>query len=129
MSTETRELLSMEIKGLPPTVNMMYRGIHGHRFKTSDTVEYQSYVADRLREIWANKSIFAGRVEFSITYHTNSRRRWDIDNRVKALQDCLSLAGVIKDDSQVDKLIVERVFNSAISQDYTVLTLREHEAE
>ena len=41
MKSKTRELLSMEIKGLPPTVNMMYRGIHGHRFKTSDTVEYQ----------------------------------------------------------------------------------------
>ena len=41
MKSETRELLSMEIKGLSPTVNMMYRGIHGHRFKTSDTVEYQ----------------------------------------------------------------------------------------
>ena len=35
------ELITLEIEGLPPTVNMMYRGLQGHRFKTKTTLEYQ----------------------------------------------------------------------------------------
>ena len=116
----------MEIEGLPPTVNMMYRGLHGHRFKTSDTLEYQNYVSDRLRKLWHSRPPYDGRAELSITYHTHSRRRWDIDNRIKALQDCFLLAGVIKDDSQIDCLVVERVYTQNNTHDFTRLILREY---
>ncbi len=120
---QNKELIKLEIEGLPPTVNMMYRGLQGHRFKTKNTLEYQNYVTDKLRKLWHSRPPYDGRAAFSITYHTHSRRRWDIDNRVKALQDCLALAGVIKDDSQIDKLMVERVLESDRKQDYTVLQL------
>ena len=120
---DNRVLITLEIDGLPPTVNMMYRGLHGHRFKTQDTLAYQNYVTDKLRKLWHSRPPYDGRAEFAITYHTHSRRRWDIDNRVKALQDCLSLAGVIKDDSQIDKLMVERIFELDNPRDYTILTL------
>ena len=121
------ELITLEIEGLPPTVNMMYSGLQGHRFKTKSTLEYQNCVADKLRELWHSQPPYDGRAALFITYHTHSHRRWDIDNRVKALQDCLSLAGVIKDDSQVDKLIIERVFEQNKRQDYTILTLSKYE--
>lgn len=35
-------------------------------------------------------------------------RRYDIDNRLKALLDALVDAHVMKDDSMVDKIILER---------------------
>ena len=37
-----------------------------------------------------------------------TRRRWDLVNRVKAVQDCLQMAGIIKDDSQITELVVRR---------------------
>ncbi len=33
-----------------------------------------------------------------------TRRLWDLDNRIKSLQDCLAPAGVILDDVQVEQI-------------------------
>ena len=44
----------------------------------------------------------------SILFETSNRRSWDVDNRVKALQDCLSAAGVIHDDTQIEELHVKK---------------------
>ena len=103
-------LLSFELEGLPPTVNHLYRNFRHWRYKTASGRKYQEEVANRLREAWSSKPPYEGAVEFRIKFETNSRRKWDIDNRVKALQDCLSLAGVIKDDKQVEILHVERQY-------------------
>ena len=76
-------LLELELLGLPPTLNQMYRNRGHYRYKT-------------------------GAVSLSVKLMTKDKRRWDIDNRVKALQDCLSIGGVIEDDSQIDELHVKR---------------------
>ena len=120
--SESTELLTLEFEGLPPTVNMMYRGIHGHRYKTTATQRFQADISQCMRKLWNGQPPYEGRVEYTITYFTINYRRWDIDNRVKALQDCLSLSGVIKDDSQVDKLTVERKYTQR-QREYTLLTL------
>ena len=104
------ELLDLELKGLPPTVNAMYRGLHGHRYKTKEAVSYQLGVVTGLRIAWNNRPPVTDRVALFITFTAADRRRWDIDNRVKALQDCFAEAGVIKDDKQVDILHVERLY-------------------
>ncbi len=116
-------LLHIEIDGLPPTVNHMYR-MHGrYKYKTSDTREYQAHVTGKIRSEWQNKPVFKGRASLVITFYTNNRKRWDIDNRVKALQDCLNMAGVIGDDTQIDMLIVSR--KHVQDPDHTSLTLSE----
>ena len=102
------EVLTLEFEGLPPTVNMMYRGLQGHRYKTQEAQNYQADVTQQLTNAWGEQPPLTGRVALHITFTTPSRRRWDIDNRVKALQDCLAPSGVVKDDSQVDILHVER---------------------
>ena len=63
-----------------------------------------------MRNRWEGQPPYELPVELRITFMTTDRRRWDIDNRVKALQDCLSLAGVLKDDRQVEILHVERQY-------------------
>ena len=104
-----RVLLSLEIEGLPPSVNQMYRtGRWSARYKKAETLRYQEGVTEHMRQHWRGKLACETPVELRITFTTSNRRRWDIDNRVKALQDCLSMAGVIKDDSQIETLHVER---------------------
>ena len=51
----------------------------------------------------------------SILFETSNRRRWDIDNRVKALQDCLSAAGVIHEDTQIEELHMKRIHGSKMA--------------
>ena len=103
-------LLHMEFEGLPPTVNHMYR-MHGHyKYKTSDTRAYQEAITEQIREVWNGKAAYKGRVGLLIRFFTKNHKRWDVDNRVKALQDCLSMSGVIADDTQIDELSVSRIY-------------------
>ena len=117
-------ILDMELLELPPTVNHMYRTGYRSRYKTLEVREYQTYAVNRLREAWGSREPLSGCVELRIVFTTNDKRKWDIDNRVKALQDCLSLAGVIKDDSQLDALHVKRVYGK---EKGTRITLTEQE--
>ena len=90
----------------------MYRTGTRSRYKTLEVREYQQYAVNKLREAWAGRATLTGRIEMRLTFTTNNHRRWDIDNRVKALQDCLSMAGVIRDDSQLDALYMERLYGN-----------------
>ncbi len=49
-----------------------------------------------------------GRVGVSVVLHFSDKRRRDLDNCLKGLFDCLTHAGVWKDDSQIDKLHIVR---------------------
>jgi len=104
------ELISLELDGLPPTVNHMYINARGRKFRSKDCVAYQDYVVNEISRSRTSEWPFSGRMVLSIEFTASDRRRWDIDNRVKALQDCLARAGIIKDDTQIDKLVVERVY-------------------
>ena len=103
-----KKIITLELEGLPPTVNHLYRTYRNRRYKTAKAQAYQERVARKLRSEWQYKAPCIEPIELRITFITKDRRRWDIDNRVKALQDCLSLAGIIKDDKQVNILHVER---------------------
>jgi crossover junction endodeoxyribonuclease RusA len=49
-----------------------------------------------------------GRVEVWVTVCPPDHRRRDLDNVQKALLDALARAGAYRDDSQIDRLVVER---------------------
>ena len=108
MSEDNNVFLSIEFDGLPPTVNQMYRSIGTRRYKTTACQNFQTRLADHIKLFWGNKPPLTQHVSLYITFDQSDRRRWDIDNRVKSLQDCLQMAGVIKDDSQIDLLHLER---------------------
>ena len=103
------ELINLELDGLPPTANLMYRGLKGHRYKPKSVLAYQEYTTARIREQWQGRETYTGLAALYVEFKTDNYRRWDIDNRVKALQDCLTLAGVLKDDTQIYFLQVERI--------------------
>ena len=118
----TNILLELELEGLPPTVNHLYRtGRFSIRYKTVGGRKYQEQVSFLLAQKWQSRPAYSGDVELRIEFTVKSRRKWDIDNRVKALQDCLNMAGIVKDDSQVQILHVERRQGDA---DMTQLEIR-----
>ena len=95
------ELLRITLSGLPPSTNSMYRtGKYGNRYKREAVSMWQEETAEKLREAW-NSSRYAGKVEVRIVFMFKGNRRWDIDNRLKSLLDCLEVGGVIADDSQI----------------------------
>jgi crossover junction endodeoxyribonuclease RusA len=51
----------------------------------------------------------AGRLEMRVTFYFADRRRADVSNRLKALEDALTHAGAYLDDSQIDVIHAERV--------------------
>ena len=103
-----RTLLRLEIPGLPPTVNHIYRTGKNFRYKVKEVRDWQEKITLLMRHAKTNKEIYTFPVALKIICCSNDKRRWDIDNRIKALQDCLAPAGIIRDDSQVWKIQIER---------------------
>ena len=98
------------LAGLPPTVNHLYRtAANGRRYKTRAGRNWQRDATGILRCAWAREP-YGGDVELRVYLVAADRRKWDIDNRVKAVQDCLQAGGVLKDDRQVQRLLLERGF-------------------
>lgn len=99
----------MVILDLPisPTINHAY-GVarNGRKFIRPAGVAFRVAVC----EIVADRQIatLTGRVSVFMRVHMPTKRRSDIDNRVKAAFDALTHAGVWIDDEQVDSLHIVR---------------------
>ena len=103
------KLLSLEFEGLPPSVNAMYRtGRGSKRYKKPEVSEWQDEVASLMRKAWDNPRPYTGEVEVHILFTVGNKRRWDVDNRLKALLDCLAHGGVLKNDSQISGILALR---------------------
>ena len=91
---------------LPNSANTHWRNARGITYISKKGVEFRKLVADYVSEF----SIVAppGRLLVGIDIYPDSKRRMDIDNRIKPLLDALEHAGVMENDSLVDKLVVER---------------------
>ena len=68
-------------------------------------------------------------MDFHIVYLCKDNRKWDIDNRVKALQDCLEQAGIIENDRQVQSLHVRREYAPDRAETTTRIILMEYKGE
>lgn len=91
----------------PPSVNS-YWGFHGsRRFLTPKAVAFKNIVKNVVAS-QGIKSLGNARLYIKIKLYPNNNRIADIDNRLKSLLDALCQAGVYDDDSQIDKLYVER---------------------
>lgn len=92
---------------LPPSVNS-YRTIFRGRMGISKAGrEFKEQVSDYVAEYRVPK-LGAARLEMKVVLYPRDRRKQDIDNRIKALWDALTDAGVFDDDEQVDVLMIER---------------------
>ncbi|MBQ9566202.1 MAG: RusA family crossover junction endodeoxyribonuclease [Synergistaceae bacterium] len=105
----SRTLLRVDLPGLPPTVNSMYRTYRrASRTKTLETRKWQEWATAIIASAWGDRPPYEGFVTLEIFLQPQTNGHWDADNRFKALQDCLTPAGVIEDDSQVIRPVAER---------------------
>lgn len=91
----------------PPTVNhsTMPDGFGG-RYLTPDHRAFRSavdWIVSR-REL----KPLTGRLRVEIELFPADRRKWDIDNRIKAVLDALQHAGLFADDECIDQLEITR---------------------
>jgi crossover junction endodeoxyribonuclease RusA len=90
----------------PPTINHYY-GVRGKaRFIKPAGREFRKLVADEVAV--AGQDTFEGAVQLVIRVFPPDRRKRDLDNLLKALQDALTHAGVWLDDSQIEDLHITK---------------------
>ena len=101
-------LCHAEIPGLPPSVNHIWMNGKGRTFKPKAVAMWQQGAIIVLRCGRKVAEPTEHKCFLKISLHISNHRRMDIDNRIKCLQDCLTPAGVMFDDSQIYRLEVER---------------------
>ena len=127
------ELLRLKLEGLPPSANQMYRtGRSGSRYKRPEVSEWQEETAGTIRKAWSREKPYAEPVEVYVRFTVGNNRRWDVDNRLKALLDCLELGGAIHDDSQIWGILALRVQGERSAtelqmREYTVMRKKSQE--
>ena len=89
----------------PPTINHAYGYAGKRKYLKKEGHDFRKAVTEAAIEA---KAKISGRLAIFIALYPATRRKFDIDNRVKAVQDALQLAGVFLDDEQVDFLWVVR---------------------
>lgn len=110
----------------PPTVNHSTVGNgRGGKVLTEEHRRFRAEVA--LRVVAAERPQFSksARLSVEITLVPPDGRRFDVDNRCKAILDALQRALVIPDDSQVDDLRVVRGSVVIAGEGSAVVTIRE----
>lgn len=89
----------------PPSVNQLWRRVGARTILSRAGRLYR----DRVTELLAGMEPFGdARLEVEILVHPPDRRRRDLDNLTKASLDAIVHSGLIDDDSQIDRLVLER---------------------
>jgi crossover junction endodeoxyribonuclease RusA len=91
----------------PPSVNTYWRANGKRRFISKEGQLFKLAVqAYCFRE--KIESFGDSRLNVYISIHPRSKRRFDLDNCLKAILDAMMSAGVYDDDSQIDFLSIKR---------------------
>jgi len=88
----------------PPSINRYYRAVKGRSILSQEAREYRAAVVELV-----NQAIpFTDRLKVVMHAFPPDRRKRDLDNLIKSVQDSLQHAGVYVDDSQIDHLSIHR---------------------
>jgi crossover junction endodeoxyribonuclease RusA len=92
----------------PPSVNTYYRRSGHHIHISEKGQQFKQAVTDIIAEYHHEKFNML-RLKVHIDYYPPTKRATDIDNRIKAVLDSLTEAGLWLDDEQVDELSIKRM--------------------
>jgi crossover junction endodeoxyribonuclease RusA len=91
----------------PPSVNNYWQASGHRRFISKEGVAFSKAVAEVVKNQKA-PSFEDRRLGIDVTIHPRSKRKFDLDNTLKAILDALMKAGMYNDDSQIDYIEVFR---------------------
>ena len=98
----------MLILPLPNSANTHWRHGRGITYLSKQGREFRERVVGLVKTVHPNHKPFSKRLDVTIDIHPKDRRKIDLDNRIKPLLDALQHANVFLDDSQIDRLEVNR---------------------
>jgi len=91
----------------PPSVNTYWRASGKRRFISKAGVLFKQNVRELISSSGYD-SFADSRLRVDITICPRSKRRFDLDNLLKATLDAMQDAGLYQDDEQVDDLRIRR---------------------
>jgi crossover junction endodeoxyribonuclease RusA len=106
----------------PPSVNSYWRANGHRRFISKEGVAFTREV-DLIIKMSKVKSFEGKRLAISVVIHPRSKRKFDLDNTLKAILDALMKAGMYNDDSQIDYIEIAR--GEAVKKGKAVINLNE----
>ena len=92
----------------PPSLNKLWRIGRGKIYCSKEGVSFKEYVRFLCRAKKAPRFAETDRLKLGLWLYPPNKRVLDIDNRAKIVLDSLQDAGVIPNDSQIDKIWIER---------------------
>lgn len=87
----------------PPSANRYYRTVRGRPILSAVARQYRAAVVAMY-----NQPPLEGRIALVITANPPDLRKRDLDNLLKQTLDALQAAGIFKDDSQIDQILIRR---------------------
>ena len=90
----------------PPSANTYYRTWRGRVLISKPGRDYRQHVVNAVA--CQDLVTLTGRLRVSIRLQAPTRRKYDIDNRIKCLLDAIEHAGVYANDEAIDELTVVR---------------------
>ncbi len=94
---------------VPPSANHLWRNLHGATLLSKAARTYRKVVGEAVLIRGPGVSLpLTGRLRLTLVLTAPDRRRRDLDNCIKPIQDALTHAGVWLDDEQIDILTAHR---------------------
>ena len=98
---EPRQCINMTLPW-PPSINTYYAVVHGRKVLSKRGREFKEAVKKACDDQYIQHVI--GKLRLSIYVEAPNKRRFDLDNLIKPIQDAIVDAGCFADDSQITRL-------------------------
>jgi Holliday junction resolvase RusA-like endonuclease len=93
---------------LPPSVNSCFYTDFAHKTRHK-SAEYRQFIRD-CKSFIKGSFTYTEHIGVEINLFFGTKRKNDIDNRIKPVLDMLTYYGVIRDDALVTRLVVEKYY-------------------
>lgn len=105
----------------PPSVNGLFANRKGGRVKSED---YTAWIKSAAAYVpWKAKKVITGPYTMVATFDRPDRRKRDLGNLEKALSDLLVSQGVVKDDSDAERITLEWAGRDPVKDARVIVTL------